>query len=678
MKVTNLPTPLRALDQWLGTRNNEKRPVTAYPPYHYASTSNPEHYSSFDIADDAVRNGHLDGLGFAVTEYDGFVIVDLDGCRDAASGKLTPFARDVVDTLDSYTEISRSGTGLHIVVQSYTSNNMKSLTTGDRIEVFSTKGFVILTGELFEARGRVARVPREKMREFMKRHRLEAKPEQAYDRTPPPEPTAVSLDSEEARLVFGAAAHHLLMTGDEDDLALAYPREHDGNLDRSRTIYAMVHECLRCNVASDDCYTWLSQSPWVAEYMAEKSDGWLWRYNVEKVYRGRDGDLVPSDELPEPEPELFVTGEEARESIRPVDWLVTGYLERGAYGLLAGAHSTYKSTVALDWALSVATGTPWKGHEVRRGNVVVIAGEGTRGLAQRTEAWCIENGVEDSGNILLSRAAVQIMDDTQVDTALAQIQKKIDGAGWGACGSHAPAPGVHTPAVDLVVIDTLNKNFAGGDENNAGETSAFFDRLVRAFPGACILVVHHVGKDTNKGSRGSSAIEAGADFVYKAKLKGARRIELACGKLKDADKPKPVTLGATVHEFTPRNSPDEVVTGVAIGYGFPPAEIDDVRPALAGPAVQVLAILDDIGGPETAGAVASRMFDDGVRLDGVDAGADRRAYRVSALRALRDFVAAGLLVVTGDGDGLTGDGRSLKAKTVVSPAQAAADEKGGE
>ncbi|WP_296707294.1 hypothetical protein [Rhodoblastus sp.] len=40
--------------------------------------------------------------------------VDLDSCRDTDTGELTPWAQDIVDRLDSYTEISPSQTGLKI------------------------------------------------------------------------------------------------------------------------------------------------------------------------------------------------------------------------------------------------------------------------------------------------------------------------------------------------------------------------------------------------------------------------------------------------------------------------------------------------------------------------------------------------------------------------------------
>jgi hypothetical protein len=47
----------------------------------------------------------------------GIVGVDLDNCRDADSEEIEKWAVDIIDRLDSYTEISPSGTGIHVLVK---------------------------------------------------------------------------------------------------------------------------------------------------------------------------------------------------------------------------------------------------------------------------------------------------------------------------------------------------------------------------------------------------------------------------------------------------------------------------------------------------------------------------------------------------------------------------------
>jgi len=56
-----------------------------------------------------------DGLGMCITgEYCGF---DLDCCRDEESGAIAPWAGRIIALLNSYTEVSPSGTGVHTIVK---------------------------------------------------------------------------------------------------------------------------------------------------------------------------------------------------------------------------------------------------------------------------------------------------------------------------------------------------------------------------------------------------------------------------------------------------------------------------------------------------------------------------------------------------------------------------------
>lgn len=90
--------------------------------------------------------------------------------------------------------------------------------------------------------------------------------------------------------------------------------------------------------------------------------------------------------------------------------------------------------------------------------------------------------------------------------------------------------------VRLVVIDTLARSFAG-DENSAAEMGAFVrscDRI-RAATGATVLVIHHSGKDAEKGARGSSALRAACDFEFKVTSSGKKVTKLTCTKAKDSD-----------------------------------------------------------------------------------------------------------------------------------------------
>lgn len=90
----------------------------------------------------------------------------------------------------------------------------------------------------------------------------------------------------------------------------------------------------------------------------------------------------------------------------------------------------------------------------------------------------------------------------------------------------------------LFIIDTLARNFGGGDENSVqdmGRFVAVVDRLLVRFPGCAVMVVHHTGHNDKGRGRGSSALPAAADTIIGLSAGDeGRNITVACKKQKDA------------------------------------------------------------------------------------------------------------------------------------------------
>ncbi|MCH7989929.1 MAG: hypothetical protein IID46_12370 [Planctomycetes bacterium] len=87
----------------------------------------------------------LAGVGFMFSEHDPFVGIDLDKCRNIDTGRLTPWSQSLVTELNSYTEISPSGTGVKCIVKSsrqIPSRRKSSL----GIEIYSSNRYFAITG----------------------------------------------------------------------------------------------------------------------------------------------------------------------------------------------------------------------------------------------------------------------------------------------------------------------------------------------------------------------------------------------------------------------------------------------------------------------------------------------------------------------------------------------------
>jgi hypothetical protein len=86
------------------------------PDGQHASTTDPATWCSFEEARAAYATGRFDGVGFVFAADDPFVGIDLDGCRDPANGELVPWALETVERFATYTEVSPSGRGVHLIL----------------------------------------------------------------------------------------------------------------------------------------------------------------------------------------------------------------------------------------------------------------------------------------------------------------------------------------------------------------------------------------------------------------------------------------------------------------------------------------------------------------------------------------------------------------------------------
>lgn len=142
MNYDNIPVELRRLNQWVCANDCSKVPMQATRPYP-ASSTNPTTWSSFEEAVEAVENGYYDYIGFVFND-NGIVGIDLDDA--IVYGIASPLATEIGHLCSSYTEISKSGTGIHIFVKGDIPFKGKNNLAG--VEMYKTARFFIMTGEV--------------------------------------------------------------------------------------------------------------------------------------------------------------------------------------------------------------------------------------------------------------------------------------------------------------------------------------------------------------------------------------------------------------------------------------------------------------------------------------------------------------------------------------------------
>jgi putative DNA primase/helicase len=113
---------MRDLRQWLCWRQEERMGKPTKIPYspitgQRASSMNPETWAGYQEALRACTEQGYGGIGFVFTPEDDLCGIDLDGCLNPETGGVEGWAQEIIEELDSYTEISPSGTGVHILVR---------------------------------------------------------------------------------------------------------------------------------------------------------------------------------------------------------------------------------------------------------------------------------------------------------------------------------------------------------------------------------------------------------------------------------------------------------------------------------------------------------------------------------------------------------------------------------
>lgn len=189
------------------------------------------------------------------------------------------------------------------------------------------------------------------------------------------------------------------------------------------------------------------------------------------------------------------------DDIAPVltdSYIVKGVLGAGSMSVIYGPSNSGKTFFALDLAYHIAAGLEWRGLRVKPCGVLYLAAEGGRGVANRIAALKEETGAH-SIPFALRRAGMDLLhqeaDLQKVFTLAQEVQEKAVGL---PC---------------IIVIDTLSRVMAGGDENSAADMTALIRNIdaIREATGAHIMLVHHTGKDTARGARGHSSLRAATD-----------------------------------------------------------------------------------------------------------------------------------------------------------------------
>ena len=268
-----------------------------------------------------------------------------------------------------------------------------------------------------------------------------------------------------------------------------------------------------------------------------------WQYAMRQWYE----DVAIAADQPDPSPEEVdpaaefaeaATKAEAKASANPAalferltvaeiknladpQWLVGGLIVEQALGFIYGPPGCLKTFIALDMALSFATGrTMWWDRAIERsGAVIYISSEGQADLKFRIMAWEKHRGVNaDAAPFRLIRQSINFMSGEDVGKLLATVQAVVDETGV---------------AVAAVFVDTVSRVLPGAEENLQKDMTLFVlacDAVRQRF-GATVVGIHHTARAGNM--RGSTVIPGAGDFIIEVRREpGAETGSITATKIK--------------------------------------------------------------------------------------------------------------------------------------------------
>jgi hypothetical protein len=468
------PNELKARPQWVLWRleapADDPTPKPTKIPFQVggkkASVNKPETWTTFGEV--VAHQDGYDGVGFVISEESEIFFVDLDKCVNPETGVISAWAEGILDQLNSYAELSPSGTGLHVWGKGKLPDGRRKV---GNLEMYTQGRFGTVTG--WKLDGTPSTVQECDLAPLHKR--MEAG---AFDFSKPaPEPAhhTVSVIDKFSYLQAGRWTECSYPSQSEGDMALcgylAEGLETAAEIDAAFRETGMMREKWDSNRGNS---TYGADT--IAKVLASRQ---------KNIPRAALASILRPADIPDPR----------SLSSQPVRCVVERLIPENQVTLVAGEAGSGKTWFAMMMAKALIRGEQFLGRET------IACGSVTYFDRENPLAVVKERMVAIFGEL-----------DEYEETHYRH---------WGLWWEGGP-PGFDSELYTkfavpgaVLIFDSLGR-FHLSDENNPTAMMRVFAHLrqLQAL-GATVIVLHHRPKNLESaGYRGSTEIAAGCDVLY--------------------------------------------------------------------------------------------------------------------------------------------------------------------
>jgi archaellum biogenesis ATPase FlaH len=487
-----IPAELKAVPNWvmfrLEHRVNQLKPakVPYQPSGDHAKANDPTTWNTFETCLQVV--GKFDGIGFEFAPP--YIGVDLDKCRDPETGELEEWAQDVIAHFDSYTELSPSGTGVHILCEGTLPPGGRRI---GRIEMYDKSRFFTMTGEHLPGTPTVVNDRTEVLVE------IHAALFPATVGGPPRTSATVPLSNPSDEEILRAAS------------AAKNGRHFDslwrGDWQGAYRSQSEADEALCCMLAF-----WTGKDAVRTDQLFRQSSLYRTKWDRED-YRTRTIEnavnrtetsysaspsqpVTPTLQIPADAPssakellDLIESQSPETFDMQEVTYLVEPEIPKGALVLVTGKPGSGKSTLVLKWCQDMAA----NGNEILyldRDNPLFIAQERIERFGGKTfpkmKYWGLWNKNKNGEPLEPPLPNSHLLKD------LVKVMKN-----------------------PVVIIDTFAANSDCDENDNSAVGETFKHLRALTHLGATVIVIHHTGKNATADYRGASSMLGAVDAAVK-------------------------------------------------------------------------------------------------------------------------------------------------------------------